>query len=234
MGGNRMATVLVAEDDRKISQLLHTYLTQEGYQVVTSFDGEMALEMARRYHPDVVLLDVMMPGLDGFSVCRQIRRTSDVPILLLTARDEELDKLTGLEAGADDYVTKPFSPREVVARVKALLRRAQGKLVGNSVIQMSGLEIDIARHLVLKDGVAITLTPTEFRLLEAMARNPGRVFTRLQLIELVQGEAFEGYERTVDAHIKNLRRKIENDPKHPVLILTVFGVGYKSQEANHA
>lgn len=229
-----MATVLVAEDDRKISQLLYTYLSQEGYQVLSSFDGEMTLEMARRYNPDAILLDVMMPGPDGFSVCRQIRRTSDVPILLLTARDEELDKLTGLEAGADDYVTKPFSPREVVARVKALLRRAQGKLVGNSVIRLSGLEIDTARHQVLKAGATVALTPTEFRLLEAMARHPGRAFTRLQLIELAQGEAFEGYERTVDAHIKNLRRKIENDPKNPMLILTVFGVGYKSQEANHA
>lgn len=229
-----MATILVAEDDRKISQLLYTYLIQEGYQVLVSFDGEATLHAAHNNQLDLILLDVMLPGLDGFSVCRQIRRTSDVPILLLTARAEELDKLTGLEAGADDYVTKPFSPREVIARVKALLRRSQGKLVGNPVIRLSGLEIDTLRHVVFKNGVAVSLTPTEFSLLEAMARYPGRVFTRLQLIELVQGEPFEGYERTIDAHIKNLRRKIEHNPKDPTLILTVFGIGYKSREADHA
>jgi two-component system, OmpR family, alkaline phosphatase synthesis response regulator PhoP len=228
-----MAIVLVAEDDRKISQLLQAYLEQEGHQVLTSFDGYSALAMMRQ-QPDVVVLDVMMPGLDGFSVCRTLRRTSDVPILLLTARDEELDKLTGLEAGADDYVTKPFSPREVVARVKALLRRAQGKLIANSVLKLGELEVDTLRHTVKRGETLISLTPTEFNLLAAMVRQSGRVFTRLQLIEIAQGEAFEGYERTVDAHIKNLRRKIEPDPKHPRTILTVFGIGYKSREVEHA
>lgn len=228
-----MITVLIAEDDRKISELLRAYLAQEGYRVLTSFDGMETLEMMRNY-PDLVILDVMMPGLDGFSVCRSIRRFSDVPILLLTARDEELDKLTGLDAGADDYVTKPFSPREVMARVKALLRRSQGKLVASPVQTLGDLEIDPVRHAVSINGRHIALTPTEFNLLAALVSHPGRVFTRLQLIEIAQGEAFEGYERTIDAHIKNLRRKIEADPKNPRYIITVFGVGYKSGEAVHA
>ena len=223
------ATVLVVEDEPKITELLKLYLERDGYQVITAASGEVALSTFHQKTPELVLLDINIPGVDGLEVCRQIRRESTLPIIMLTARDEEADKLIGLELGADDYVTKPFSPREVVARVRAVLRRAGPAQPQQSqeTLQAGDLALDPERHEVRRGGALLDLTPTEFRLLEVLMRNPGRVYSRLQLLDLVQGEAFEGYERTMDAHVKNLRSKIEPDPQHPTHVLTVYGVGYK-------
>jgi two-component system alkaline phosphatase synthesis response regulator PhoP len=180
--------------------------------------------------PDLVLLDLGLPGLDGIDVARRLRAQSNVPLIIVTARVEEADRLIGLELGADDYITKPFSPREVVARVRAVLRRAEAPPAAPQVIRAADVTIDLARHAASRSGEPIALTPTEFDLLAALAREPGRVFSRMQLLEAVQGDAFEGYERTVDAHIKNLRAKLERDPKQPEYVLTVFGVGYKFRD----
>jgi two-component system alkaline phosphatase synthesis response regulator PhoP len=177
-----------------------------------------------------VLLDLNLPGMDGIDVTRRLRVSSNVPIIMVTARVEETDRLIGLELGADDYITKPFSPREVVARVRAVLRRVEGATAPPEVIRAADVEIDLARHTVRRGGQPVDLTPTEFGLLAALARDPGRVLTRLQLLEAAQGDAFEGYERTVDAHIKNLRAKLEHDPKKPAYVVTVFGLGYKFNE----
>ena len=223
-------TILVVDDERKIVQGLAAYFQQAGYATLSAYDGRVALEVARREHPDLIVLDWMMPGLDGLEVCRQIRRDSAVPIIMLTARVEESDMLIGLELGADDYITKPFSPREVVARARALLRRASGALGTANVLRGGPVLLDIDRRTVTVDGHLIDLTPTEFALLTALMRNAGRPLTRSQLLDAAQGDAFEGYERTIDAHIKNLRRKIEADPANPELITTVFGVGYKFAE----
>ncbi len=224
-------SILVVEDEPKISELLKLYLEREGYQVVVTADGGAALESFRRREPQMVILDLNLPVVDGLEVCRRIRRDSSVPILMLTARDEEADKLIGLELGADDYVTKPFSPREVVARVRAVLRRtAQGSQPTQEILRAGDLTLDPGRHLVHRGDESLDLTPTEFRLLEVLMRNPGRVYSRLQLLDQVQGEAFEGYERTIDAHVKNLRQKIEPDPQHPTYLQTVYGVGYKFAE----
>ena len=195
--------------------------------MVTAGDGPTALAQYKHEKPDLVLLDLNMPGLDGLDVARKLRATSNVPIIMITARVEETDRLIGLELGADDYVLKPFSPREVVARVRAVLRRSEAQPAAPEVIRVADIVIDLTRHTVTRGGESIDLTPTEFGLLAAMAREPGRAFTRLQLLEAAQGDAFEGYERTVDAHIKNLRAKLERDPKKPEYIVTVFGVGYK-------
>jgi two-component system alkaline phosphatase synthesis response regulator PhoP len=176
----------------------------------------------------------MLPEINGFEVCRSIRKKAAIPIIMLTARDEEMDKILCLEVGADDYITKPFSPREVLARVRAVLRRSNSETIVSERIKVGELEIDFAKHEVKKAGVIVSLTPTEFKLLEAMAKNPGRVFTRLQLIDYAQGYSFEGYERTIDAHIKNLRHKIENNPKNPSYIVTVFGVGYRLEDKSDA
>ena len=224
-------TILIVDDERKIVQGLAAYFQQAGYATLHAYNGRVALELARREHPDLIVLDWMMPELDGLEVCRQLRRDSAVPIIMLTARVEESDMLIGLELGADDYITKPFSAREVVARARALLRRASGALGTANVLRGGPLLLDIDRRSVTADGRLIELTPTEFALLAALMRNAGRPLTRSQLLDTAQGDAFEGYERTIDAHIKNLRRKIEADPANPELIVTVFGVGYKFSES---
>ena len=226
--------VLVVDDEPKIVKLVRVYLEQAGFEVVTAGDGQMALTVFRHEKPDLVVLDLMLPGIDGLDVCRIMRRESAVPIIMLTARAEEADRLIGLELGADDYVVKPFSPREVVARVKAVLRRVEGEVSPPEMIRVGDLVIDLARHTVEMAGRPVELTPTEFDLLVVLARRPGRVFTRWQLLNQVQGDAYEGYERTVDAHIKNLRAKIEPDPKKPRYIVTVYGRGYKLEEMSDA
>ena len=228
-----MPRILVVDDEPQIVDLLRSYLRREGFDVDEAGDGEAALAACARRRPDLVVLDLMLPKVDGREVCRRIRETSQTPIIMLTARDEETDKLLGLELGADDYITKPFSPREVVARVRAVLRRGGREAV--EMVRVGDLIIDLRAHEVSLQGRRVDLTPTEFRLLEILAGHPNQVFTRMQLIDRVQGHAFEGYERTVDAHIKNLRGKVEPDPRNPHYILTVYGVGYKFQTAaeNH-
>src|SRR5450756_45474 len=229
-------TILVVEDEPKIAELLKLYLEREGYQVEIASDGEAALEAFHRGGPELAILDLNLPVVDGLEVCRQIRKESDLPIIMLTARDEEADKLIGLELGADDYITKPFSPREVIARVRAVLRRAAPAQPQQpqETLRAGELMLDPERHELRRGGAVLDLTPTEFRLLEVLMRNPGRVYSRLQLLDLVQGEAFEGYERTIDAHVKNLRSKIEPDPQRPTHVLTVYGVGYKFAERSDA
>jgi DNA-binding response OmpR family regulator len=224
-------TILVIDDEPKIARTVRAYLEDAGFRVATVQDGQAALAAFRRDRPALVVLDLGLPGMDGLDVARTIRRESDVPIIMLTARVEETDKLVGLELGADDYVTKPFSPRELVARVRAVLRRVGGERDRAEPPVVAGqVEIDFERRQVTAAGRQVELTPTEFDLLAVLARHPGRVFTRLELLERVQGYAYEGYERTVDAHVKNLRQKIEPDPKQPRYVLTVYGVGYKFAE----
>lgn len=220
-------SVLIVDDDVKLVELLELYFQKDGFIVYTANDGLAALKTARDKQPDILVLDLMLPGMDGWDICRTLRRDSEVPILMLTARDEESDRLVGLEIGADDYVTKPFSPKEVVARVKAILRRTKGTTSKPVPLRMGDVVIDLEQYQVTKGGQPVELTPTEFKILELLAGNPGRVFSRLQIVEQTQGFSFEGYERTVDAHVKNLRRKIEDNPKDPVYILTVYGVGYR-------
>jgi len=220
-------SVLIVDDDEKLVQLLKTYFDKEGFITYTANDGLVALQEVRQRKPDIMILDLMLPGMDGWDVCRKIRRDNDLPIIMLTARDEESDRLVGLEIGADDYVSKPFSPKEVVARAKVILRRTYREVVQQKLIKAGGLTIDLERHQVLDGNQLVDLTPTEFKLLEVLASNTGKVFSRLQIVEQTQGYTFEGYERTIDAHIKNLRRKLENNPKEPKYILTVYGVGYK-------
>jgi DNA-binding response OmpR family regulator len=222
-----MSTILIVEDEPELVKVLRSYLEQAGFSVLTATRGDSGLSTWEHRRPDLVILDLNLPGLDGLDVARAIRRKSDTPILMLTARVEEPDQLIGLELGADDYVTKPFSPRVVVARVRALLRRATAGPVAPQVLRASDLEIDLQAHAVTRAGQPIELTPTEFNLLAALAAQPGRAFTRLQLLEAAQGNAYEGYERSVDAHIKNLRAKLEPDPKEPRYVETVFGVGYR-------
>jgi len=221
------ARVLVVDDEPKIVELVKTYLERDGFLVTVARDGLTALELARRERPDLIVLDLMLPELDGLAVCRELRRESKVGIIMLTAKMEDVDKLIGLELGADDYVTKPFSPRELVARVRAVLRRMGDGPPEAAPLTFGTLTIDATRHEVRREGRLVELTPTEFRLLEVLAANAGRVLTRLQLLDRVQGDAFEGYERTIDAHVKNLRQKVEPDPQQPRHILTVYGVGYK-------
>ena len=223
-------TILVVDDEPSLVKVLRGYLEQAGFRVVTAHDGPMALAQCKHEKPDLILLDLNMPGMDGIEVARRLRATSNVPIIMVTARVEETDRLIGLELGADDYVTKPFSPREVVARVRAVLRRAEAEPMTPEIIRVADIVIDLTRHTVARGGEPIDLTPTEFSLLVALAREPGRAFARLQLLEAAQGDAFEGYERTIDAHIKNLRVKLEPNPRKPKYILTVFGVGYKFSE----
>jgi DNA-binding response OmpR family regulator len=229
-----MPKILVVDDEAQIVDLLRSYLRRDGFDVEQAGDGEAALDAFVRLRPDLVILDLMLPRLDGREVCRRIRDTSSTPIIMLTARDEETDKLLGLELGADDYITKPFSPREVVARVRAVLRRGGREPV--ETVRAGDLVIDLKAHEVTLAGRRVELTPTEFRLLEILASHPNQVFTRMQLIDRVQGHAFEGYERTVDAHVKNLRSKVEPDARNPHYIVTVYGIGYKFQagEERHA
>ncbi len=224
-------TILVVDDEPHIVEVVHDYLKQAGYRVLTARDGQTALTLARHERPDLIVLDLMLPGgMDGLDVCRRLRQDpalADVPIIMLTARIEETDKLIGLELGADDYVTKPFSPREVVARVRAVLRRAGGHGPVSGIVGIGELAVDLTNRSVTVGRQSVSLTPTEFDLLAVMARNPGRPFTRAQLLDLVYDVAYAGYDRAIDSHIKNLRRKIEPDPHQPRYILTVYGVGYR-------
>ena len=220
-------TVIIVDDDEKIVKLLRAYFEQDGFGVIVARDGYTALDTIQSQNPDLVILDLMLPGIDGYEVCRRVRKESDVPIIMLTARDEETDRLIGLEIGADDYVSKPFSPREVVARGKVILRRVHKVPAKQEPIKTGSLVIDPEQFEVRYNGEVLDLTPTEFKLLELFAANPGRVFSRFQIVERIQGGAFEGYERTIDAHIKNLRKKLGDNPKDPDLILTVYGIGYK-------
>jgi len=220
-------TILVVDDEPQIVRLVRAYLEEAGFRVAIASDGEQALYVARHEMPDLVVLDVLMPHVDGLEFTRRIRRERNVPIVMLTARAEETDRIVGLELGADDYVTKPFSPRELVARIRAVLRRAQAPPEIPSILRAGPLTLDIAAHTVTVSGQPVDLTPTEFRFLETLMTTPGRAFTRGELLEAVQGVAFEAYERTVDVHVKNLRRKIEPDPVRPRYIFTVRGVGYR-------
>ncbi|MGZ6267141.1 MAG: response regulator [Candidatus Limnocylindrales bacterium] len=222
-----MKTILVADDEPRIVDLARDYLEHAGFAVITAADGPSALMMARTRKPDVMVLDLGLPGMDGLDVARTLRRETSLPIVMLTARDDELDRVLGLEIGADDYVTKPFSPRELVARVRAILRRVDRQDEPGDRIEASGVSIDQARMRVEIEGRTVELTPTEFALLTTLARQPGRVFTRLQLLDAIHGIAFESYERAIDAHVKNLRRKLEPDPSRPRFVLTVYGVGYR-------
>ena len=224
-----MKTILVVDDERKIADLARDYLEHAGFAVRIAADGETALAAIRHDRPDLVVLDLGLPGLDGLDVTRAIRRDSSLPVIMLTARDDELDKLLGLELGADDYLTKPFSPRELVARVRAVLRRVDGaaQTAADEIVRAGGLTLDVARMRADLAGRSIELTPTEFTLLVTLARQPGRIFTRSQLLDAVHGVAFESYERAIDTHIKNIRRKLEPDPRRPTNILTVYGVGYR-------
>lgn len=222
--------ILVVDDEKKIVNVVRGYLEQAGFVVVSAFDGEQALACFRRERPNLVLLDLNLPVIDGLDVARILNKESSTPIIMLTARVEEADRLIGLELGADDYIVKPFSPREVVARVRAVLRRVEGETKPMGILRAGDLELDPAKHTLAKGGNAVELTPTEFELLRTLMENPGRAFTRLQLLDRVQGQSFEGYERTIDAHIKNLRQKIGDDSKDARYVLTVFGVGYKFAE----
>jgi DNA-binding response OmpR family regulator len=228
--GGMAARILIVDDEPQLVRVVRSYLENAGFQVSAAYRGDEGLREFRVNRPDLVILDLNLPGMDGLDVAREIRRQGQTPILMLTARVEETDRLVWLELGADDYVTKPFSPREVVARVRAILRRARAGAGPQEVIRISDLEIDLQRHTVRCGDRVVDLTPTEFSLLAALAGQPGRVFSRMQLLEAAQGSAFEGYERTIDVHIKNLRAKLEPDPKNPARILTVFGIGYKFAE----
>ncbi len=221
--------ILVVDDNPTIVEVLAAYLREDGFEVVTASDGPQALAVAASEKPDLALLDIMLPGIDGIELTRRFQRDRNLPVILVTARTDEIDRLIGLEVGADDYVSKPFSPREVVARVKAVLRREERYAFAGSldVLRIGGLEVDGGGRTVSVNGTPVPLTRTEFDILATLAAHPGRVYSRMQLMEAAQGVAFEGYERTMDAHVKNLRRKLGDDPKDPTYVHTVFGVGYK-------
>ncbi|MGB2895009.1 MAG: response regulator [Anaerolineales bacterium] len=222
--------ILIVEDEIELVKVIRDYLENAGFRVDSVDNGSAAVSAFQHNPPDLVLLDLNLPGMDGLDVAREIRRINDVPIIMVTARVEETDRLIGLELGADDYITKPFSPREVVARVRAVLRRTRKPVTVPEIIESGVVVVDLLRHTVVVADQPIDLTPTEFDLLVAMASQPGRAFSRMQLLESTQGESYEGYERTIDAHIKNLRAKIEADPKKPEFIETVFGVGYRFRD----
>ncbi len=221
-----MPRILIVDDEPEILRLVRDYLASAGFSVATAKTGDEALMRARMDPPDLVVLDLGLPGLDGLDVTRSLRRQGDVPIIMLTARDDETDKLVGLELGADDYVTKPFSPRELVARVRAVLRRRSGS-ADAEIVEAGELMLDVPRMRVTRAGDPVDLTATEFSLLANMARQPGRVFTRSQLLDAIHGVSFESYERAIDAHVKNIRRKLEPEPHAPRYLLTVYGVGYR-------
>ena len=231
------AKILIVDDDKKIVDLVTAYLKRDGYHVLAAYDGQQAIDLARRKQPDLIILDLALPQVDGMDVCRILRAESNVPIIMLTARTTEDDKLAGLDLGADDYVTKPFSPRELVARVRTVLRRVGEKEVGPPEVRFDDVVVDFIRHEVRMSGQVVSLTPTEFRLLEVLVKEPGKAFKRLELLEQVCGYEYEGLERTIDAHIKNLRKKIEPEPGRPHYIVTVPGVGYRFEgdtpEGNH-
>jgi DNA-binding response OmpR family regulator len=225
------AQVVLAEDDAKQAELVRRYLEREHHQVVVVNDGRSALEEVRRLQPDLLVLDVMLPGVDGLDVCRILRRESDLPVLMLTARTEEDDLLLGLDLGADDYMTKPFSPRELAARVRTLLRRRRPATDKDHLLRVGSVTVDLDRHELFADGKKIACTPGEFRLIATLAAKPHRVFTRAQLLEQLHGIDQYITTRTIDTHVLNLRKKIEPEPRRPVRLLTVYGVGYKLTDA---
>lgn len=228
--------ILLIEDEAKLARTVRLYLEQAGYQVTSVQDGALAMPAFRREQPNLVLLDLMLPNVDGWEICRQIRQISGTPIIMLTARNEETDKIVGLELGADDYITKPFSPREVLARVRAVLRRSQGVVQPPQVLRSGDLVLDLERRLVTAAGQALELTFVEFDLLTIFLRHPGQVFTRLKLIDQLGDATYAGYERAIDQHIKNLRAKLGDDAHNPRYIATVHGVGYRfiGSEGGHA
>ncbi|HVG95650.1 MAG TPA: response regulator transcription factor [Chloroflexota bacterium] len=226
--------ILVVEDDRKTADLVRLYLEREGYRVRLAADGQTALDLARRSPPALVVLDLMLPRVDGLDVCFRLRAASGVPIIVLTARSAEEDRLLGLDLGADDYVTKPFSPRELVARIRAVLRRAAGPAAGaEDVLRLGDAAVDFRRYEATRAGRAVHLTATEFRLLRVLSATPGRAFSRAELVQHALGMDYDGLERTVDVHVMNLRKKLEADPRRPVHLVTVLGVGYKLIEEPH-
>jgi two-component system OmpR family response regulator len=224
--------ILIVDDEKKIVDIVKAYLEKDGFQVLAAYEGISVFEILKNSNPDLIILDLMLPGMSGWDVCREIRKTSYIPIIMLTAREEDADKIVGLEIGADDYVTKPFNPNELVSRVRAVLRRSMAVSPPGNEIKIADLVVDIDKRTVVRNDRVFDLTPMEFDLLITMARSPGRVFSRMQLLENMQDKAYEGYERTIDSHIKNLRRKIEIDPDKPKYILTVYGVGYKVEDKN--
>ncbi|MDR3599861.1 MAG: response regulator transcription factor [Desulfosporosinus sp.] len=221
--------ILLVDDEKKIITVLRAYLQQEGFEVSTAINGLIALTMFKENPFDLLILDLMLPGLSGTEICQEIRKISSVPIIMLTAKVEEEDRIRGLSIGADDYITKPFSPREVVARVRAVLRRTSNETapLADVVSYDNGLTIDNIRHEIRLHNQEVSLTPTEFKILSALAKHPGRVYSRSQLVEIVQGHDFDGDDRVIDAHIKKIRQKIEATPSDPRLIITVYGIGYK-------
>jgi two-component system alkaline phosphatase synthesis response regulator PhoP len=222
--------ILVVDDERDIVKLARDYLEQASFRVLSANDGVYALAAAHSEQPDLVVLDLNLPGMDGLDVCRKLRQESDVPIIMLTARVEEADRLIGLELGADDYIVKPFSPRELVARVRAVLRRTGSDTRQVDILRAADLEIHLAGHRVTRAGELVELSRIEFNLLAILAQHPGLTYTRAQLLERIHGYAFDGYDRSIDAHIKNLRRKLEPNPSEPVYVITVYGIGYKFSE----
>jgi DNA-binding response OmpR family regulator len=234
--GNRMsdAKILVVDDDKKIVDLVSLYLKKDGYRVLSACDGGEAIDLARSKRPDLVVLDLMLPHVDGLDVCRIIRAESAVPIIMLTGRTTDSDKLAGLDIGADDYVTKPFNPKELLARIRAVLRRTSGRDSGPSEVRFGEVVLDYVRHEVRVSGQAVNLTPTEFNLLQVMVKDPGRAFSRVELLERVFGYDYEGLERTVDVHVMNLRKKIEPEPASPQYVVTVPGLGYRFEAADVA
>ena len=226
--------ILIVDDEKKIVDIVSAYLQKNGFVTYIAYDGDSALSMTESKNPDLVILDLMLPGMSGWDVCRELRKTGNVPIIMLTARDEVEDRIVGLELGADDYLTKPFSPNELVSRVKAVLRRTSAVSAASNMISISDMMIDKNKRTVTVSDVLVELTPTEFDLLSTVATSPGRVYTRAQLLDILQGETFDGYERTIDSHIKNLRKKIEPNPDKPLYIVTVHGVGYKFDDKNLA
>ena len=225
-----MRTILVVDDEPKIVRIARDYLERAGFRVLTAVEGRSVLPMVRQQKPDLIVLDLALPEMDGLDVARALRKESEIPVIMLTARAGESDRLIGLELGADDYVVKPFSPRELVARVRAVLRRWDGARAGTDVVHARDLALDVPRMQASLGDRKLNLTPTEFQLLAVMARQPGRIFTRGQLLEAVHGVAVESYERAIDSHIKNIRRKIEPDTRHPQYVLAVHGIGYKFAE----
>lgn len=229
------SNILVVDDEKNIVHLARLYLTAEGYRVETAYNGREALAKAKATSPDLVVLDLMMPELNGLDVCRLLRAESKVPIIMLTARTTEDDRIAGLDLGADDYVVKPFSPGELVARVRAVLRRVaeQEAEQGPQQLRLGSLLVDFRRHEAKDENGPVQLTPTEFRLLKVLATEPGRAYSRAQLVSLVLGDGYEGFERTIDVHLMNLRKKVEPSPSQPTYLLTVYGVGYKLGEVAH-
>ncbi|MBI9044766.1 MAG: response regulator transcription factor [Anaerolineaceae bacterium] len=222
--------ILVVDDETKIIKIARDYLEKNGFRVLSAADGKTALAVFRNEKPDLIVLDLMLPEMDGLDVCKAVRKSSEVPIIMLTARSEETDRLIGLEIGADDYISKPFSPRELVARVKAVLRRSQKGHRNPGIIQTLNLLIDLEGHSIKKDGKSLHLTRNEFNILSILARNPGQVLSREQILDHLYGIAYDGFDRSIDAHIKNLRKKLEDDPANPLYIQTVYGIGYKFAE----